>query len=118
MYKLCHLQETSACHSFSLLPLAIQKMVNDVLVILDDCYGINRDVMKDLGGYVMVLESQEDMDALKDNMKVNLEAETFEYVMEASKYLGCLLLLGSDYHLYLVLPKSLAPLHVLNQIEG
>ena len=117
MYKLAHFGETTTCQSFSLLPLAIQKMIHDVLVILDDSYGASRDVQKDLGGYVLVLESSEDTEDLKDSMKVNLEAETFEYVDEASGYLGCLLLLGSDYHLYLVLPLSLAPLHVLNQIE-
>ena len=117
MYKLAHLRETVTYHSFYLLPLAIQEKIHEVLVILDDCYGVNRDVQKDLGGYVMVLESQEDVEALKDCMNVNLEAETFEYVDDLSGYLGCLLLLGSDYHIYFVLPQSLAPTHMLNQMD-
>jgi len=97
--------------------LAIQEKIHEVLVILDECYGANRDVQKDLGGYVMVLESQNDVEELKDSMKINLAAETFEYVVEANEYLGALLLYGADFHLYLVLHHSLAPLQVLNQIE-
>ena len=116
MYKLAHLQETKRCQPFTLLPLTVQKMIEEVLSILDKFYGPTRDATTE-GGFVAIIEIAEDVNALNDLIHVNLAAETFEYVDAASGYLGCLLILGTEYHLYLVLPQSLAPLNILNQME-
>ena len=116
MHKLVHLFEADHCTAFISLPSAVQSIVTSVLTTLDDSYGINRDLKKDLGGYVVILESPNDIESLKDTINVNLEAATFEYIDAVSEYLGCLLLLGSDYHLYFVIPYSIAPPHVLSQI--
>lgn len=117
MYTLFHLEETITCQDFSLLPLIIQENIREILDILDDCYGATRNGLEDPGGYVMVLESIDDIEALKDNIMVNLKVETFEYVIQASGYLCSLLILGSEYHIYFVLPQSLAPIQMLNQID-
>lgn len=118
MHKLVHLFEADHCTAFINLPPAVQPMVTNVLTILDDAYGTNRDTKKDLGGYVVLLESSNDIESLKNTINVNLETAIFEYVDAMSGYLGCLLLLGSDYHLYFVLPLSIAPPHVLGQINS
>lgn len=117
MYKLVHLLEADHCTAFINLPPTVQSMVTNVLSILDDAYGINRDLKKDLGGYVVLLESTNDIESFKDTINVNLETAIFEYVDAVAGYLGCLLLLGSDYHLYIVLPYSIAPLNILSQIN-
>nr|WP_320024558.1 hypothetical protein [uncultured Acetobacterium sp.] len=116
MHKLVHLFEADNCMAFISLPSAVQTIVVNVLTILDDAYGTNRDLKKDLGGYVVLLESPNDIESLKDTVNVNLEAAIFEYIDAVSGYLGCLLLLSSDYHLYFVMPYSIAPPHVLSQI--
>lgn len=116
MHRLVHLNDSSTCPAFSNLPLAVQHMITEVLTILDDAYGIDRSMKKDLGGYVVILESANDMQLLKKSLNVDLNAATFEYVDSISGYLGCLLLLGTDYHLYFVMLQSLAPTNILNQI--
>lgn len=116
MDKLVHLFEADNCTAFISLPSPVQTIVVNVLTILDDAYGTNRDLKKNLGGYVIILESSSDIESLKDIINVNLEAAIFEYIDAVSGYLGCLLLLGSDYHLYFVMPYSIAPPHVLSQI--
>jgi hypothetical protein len=117
MVKLTHLHDTASCPSFSSLPQAVQQMITEVLNILDETYGVDRDMFKDLGGYAVILESLGDIESLNDSLNVNLETATFEYIDVVSGYLGCLLILGTDYHLYIILPRSIAPPHVLGQID-
>ncbi|MDM1012523.1 hypothetical protein [Clostridium perfringens] len=38
----------------------------EIINVLDDNYGENRDIDKDLGGYVLVVESVEDVKELKN----------------------------------------------------
>ena len=38
----------------------------EIINVLDDNYGENRDIYKDLGGYVLVVESVEDVKELKN----------------------------------------------------
>lgn len=117
MYKLAYHCETRLFKSFSALPQGIQNEINRILFILDESYGDHRDATKDLGGYVVILESTDDVNSFNDFIDVNLNTATFEYVDVVSDYLGCLLLLGSDYHLYIVLPHSIATLNILRQIN-
>lgn len=40
---------------------AMLKEAEEIITLLDDNYGVNREVYKDLGGYIVVLESKEDI---------------------------------------------------------
>lgn len=117
MHKLVHLNDSYTCQAVINLPLTVQHMITEVLTILDDAYGVDRSMKKDLGGYVVILESAEDMDSLKKNINVDLNTAAFEYIDSVSGYLGCLLLLGTDYHLYFVMKQVLAPPNILKQIS-
>lgn len=117
MHYLYHLADTKHCSDFPFLPTPIQIMIQNVLNTLDQCYGMTRDPIKDLGGYVLVLTTTDDF-AILNQIKPSLINATFEYVDEANDYLGCLYFAGSDYHIFLVLPKNLAPPNIINQIDS
>ncbi|KAF5084805.1 hypothetical protein DSECCO2_74000 [anaerobic digester metagenome] len=117
MHYLYHLTDTKHCPAFSVLPAPVQIMIQDVLITLDQCYGTKRDPIKDLGGYVIVLTSADDLAAL-NQINPSLINATFEYVEAANGHLGCLYLAGSDYNIFLVLPKNLAPAGFLRQIDS
>ncbi|MBC3898528.1 hypothetical protein GH811_02710 [Acetobacterium malicum] len=117
MYYLYHLNDTKRCSDFPALPAPVQIMIQDVLITLDQCYGTSRDPIKDLGGYVIVLTAADDF-AMLNQINPSLINATFEYVEAANDYLGCLYLTGSDYHIFLVLPKNLAPAGILQQFDS
>lgn len=117
MHNLYHLTDTNHCSVISSLPDPVQIMIQDVLITLDQCYGTFRDPIKDLGGYVIVLTTTDDF-AMLNQTNPSLIRSTFEYVDEVNGYLGCLYLAGSDYHIFLVLPKNLAPPNVISQIDS
>lgn len=116
MFHLFNFNDTKHCPAFSALPAPVQIMIQDVLITLDQCYGTFRDPIKDLGGYVIILTAADDF-AMLNQINPSLINATFEYVEEANDYLGCLYLAGSDYHIFLVLPKNLAPAGILQQFD-
>jgi len=48
-------------------PKEVLKEAEEIIVLLDDNYGANREVDKDLGGYIVILESKEDGAEIKAN---------------------------------------------------
>lgn len=117
MYHLFNLKDTKQCPAFNDLPSPVQSMIQDVLLIMDQQYGECREPYKDLGGYVIVLTSVNDVKAFNEFNNC-LQNGTFEYVDQTDNFLGCLYLAGTDYHIFLVLPESLAPPNVISQIEA
>ncbi|WP_368410199.1 hypothetical protein [Clostridium sp.] len=47
-------------------PIEVIKSTSEIIDILNENYGENRDVDKDLGGYVLVAESIKDVKILKN----------------------------------------------------
>lgn len=90
-------------------------VVKEALTVLDEEYGENRNVDCDLGGYVLVVESEKELAQLKD-IHIDLEQDLPEYVetihcSEGEDFASCLLLLGSDFSVLLILPMASVPEH-------
>ncbi|WKY44861.1 hypothetical protein Q5O14_01845 [Eubacteriaceae bacterium ES2] len=117
MHYFFNFNDTENCPAFSALPASVQSMIQETLTILNQQYGESRDPFKDLGGYVVLLTSLNDVKAF-NQFNTCLEEGTFEYVDMVDSYLGCLYLAGADYHIFLVLPAPFAPLNVISQIDS
>jgi hypothetical protein len=64
----------------SLHPELVNK-ANEILDILDEYYGPNRDVFEGGGGYILIIEAAEDFENLKDHTGYEeLEDHLFEFV--------------------------------------
>ena len=100
--KLSHLSEIS-------LEGEVAKNIEQQLNILDESYGTERSIDSDLGGYVLVLESKDDVIEAKENI---LKDTVTEYVDDiecegGKQYCLSLFLLASDYAVVVVATKEL-----------
>lgn len=105
------------CIPFCTLPNEVQIFINDVLSILDENYGSKRDPIGDLGGYVIGIETLDDFQCIIQMTGINLSTAICELVDLIKGYYCCLVLLGSDYALYFIIPESITPMNIRNQIQ-
>ncbi len=74
----------------------MQLRIKACLAILDDCYGADRDIDRSLGGFVAVIETEADIDALKA-YNLDVRNDTYEYSDVYEHFEERMYLLGSDY---------------------
>lgn len=104
-------------------PEEVQIAVLEVLKILDENYGADRNPKADCGGYVILTESEDDFGEIEAEMNVKVSVDTIpEYVdiirCENRKvYTSSQFLLGSDYGIVLVMPYDITPKNLLNYAE-
>ena len=89
--------------------------------ILDENYGENRHVEKDLGGYILLVESEEDVVELVDRMENQFTIPEFVDVISCSdgiSYTHTLFLLSSDYSVSVFCPLDLTPQEILKYADS
>lgn len=83
--------------------------VRAILAVLDEEYGVNRNIQKDLGGYVILCDSDTTVEELEE--VVNLSYDLYEWADEIETYddtvVIALYLLSSDYAVVTVTTKAL-----------
>ncbi len=81
----------------------------EIIILLDENYRINRDVDKDLGGYIAILESKEDVADIKVNSIKGLLEEYTDLIKsdDAIDYYSSLFLLSDDYSIVVFSTKEL-----------
>lgn len=96
------------------LPITLQKSIFETLQILDNCYGKNR-TDEQLGGYVLIVESNEDLSSLKDIFKEPIESVMPEIVQRVdNNYIKALYILSSDFSVTIIFPIEISP-HILKE---
>lgn len=68
------------CHELAGLPPPVHAKIEETVAILNFYYGENRDVDKNLGGYVLLIESEADFERLKAIFHNEIENLAAEYV--------------------------------------
>jgi hypothetical protein len=94
----------------------MQKSIQSDIKILDENYGINRDIDKDLGGYVVILDVAEDITELNKSIKLSIKEDIFEYAIIVDNYIKALYILSSDFAVVLYIRKSIAPKNIFMDI--
>lgn len=91
------------------LEVNVISIIEEQLNILDESYGSERDIDGELGGYVLVLETKEDVIVAKENILKDIIAEYVEYIEDegGKQYCFSLFLLSSDYAVGIVATKEL-----------
>ena len=87
----------------------VTSVIEDQLNIFDESYGAERSIDTDLGGYVLVLETKDDVIEAKENILKDIIAEYVDDIeCEGGKqYCLSLFLLSSDYAVVVVATKEL-----------
>lgn len=80
-------------------PKEVMDNADEIIQILNDNYGEDRDVSQDLGGYVCILEDIEEAIYLKENIIKGLLPEYSDviYTADDNTYSSTLYLLSDDY---------------------
>lgn len=103
LYKKEQLEELKAKYSKEMLQEA-----EEIIILLDENYGV-RDVEKDLGGYIVILESKEDVAEIKANSIKGLLPEYTDIIKsdDGIDYYSSLFLLSDDYSIVVFSTKKL-----------
>ena len=92
------------------LEAKVVNVIEDQLKILDENYGEIRNVDKDLGGYVLVVESIEDVKELKNGILKDILPEYTDEIIcsEGVNYTSSLFLLSSDFSVVVIADEELS----------
>jgi len=103
------------------MPNQVVETVNKILSILDSEYGEDRN-LEESGGYVLILESKEDIIKLRDDIHIDLEIYAIPEYVDIIKcsggkvYTNSLVLCNDDYAISLIIPMELTPQNLKNYI--
>lgn len=91
-------------------PMEVIKSISETIEILNKNYGENRDVDKDLGGYVLVVENIGDVKELKSGMLKDILPEYTDEIKcsEGVNYTSSLFLLSSDFSVVVIANEELS----------
>ncbi|EOU1683144.1 MAG: hypothetical protein E7J22_00855 [Clostridium perfringens] len=84
--------------------------ISETIDILNENYGENRNVDKDLGGYVLVVENIEDVEELRNGMLKDILPEYTDEIIcsEGVNYTSSLFLLSSDFSVVVIADEELS----------
>lgn len=102
-------------------PQGVQKTIEGILEILDIEYGADRNKYEDDGGYVVVLEREEDIKELEGKAYIDCNEVIAEYVdkivcSSGEVYTNSLIICNNDYAISLIIPLELTPQNLRDYI--
>jgi len=91
-------------------PVQVNKLIRETIEILDENYGDNRRMRRDLGGYVFIAENTVDIEMLKIEIVKGLIPEYTDIIecKEGVNWTSSLFLLSSDYSIVVVCTEELS----------
>ena len=91
-------------------PIEVIQSISETIDILNENYGENRDVDKDLGGYVLVVKSVKDVKELKNGILKDILPEYTDEIKcsEGVNYTSSLFLLSSDFSVVVIADEEIS----------
>ena len=81
----------------------VQSKVEELLKILDSEYGEDRDIDKDWGGFIAIIEEEQDFEVLKKEYYLDVEVAEPEWSMEINElWEEHLFVMNSEYSIVVV----------------
>ena len=90
----------------AVLPEKVQLKIQEIISILDEAYGSDRNVLEELGGFVQVIQTPSQW---KQFLETNyIDKEMYEFVEDINGQYSYLLYLKSDdYSIAVIAPKEI-----------
>ena len=91
-------------------PVEVINNISDIIDVLDENYGVERNIKADLGGYVLIAENIVDIEILKQDKLKGL-VEEYTDIIECSEgvnWTSSLFLLSSDFSIVVVTTEELS----------
>ena len=114
LYKKEQLEEVKQKYSKEMIQEA-----EEIIILLDKNYGMNREVDKDLGGYILIAESEEDVADIKANIIKGLIEEYTDLIKsdDGIDYYSSLFLLYDDYSVVVFSTKELHEILIEKELQ-
>ena len=92
------------------IPTEVIERMKEIIDILNENYGANRDIESDLGGYVVIAENIIDIEILKQDKLQGFIPEYTDVIKcsEGVNWTSSLFLLSSDYAIVVVTTEELS----------
>lgn len=118
MQKLAH---TTDIHTIqSKYPKEVINDILEMLTVLDNEYGASRNVEEDFGGYLLIIDSEEEfLDLYPININIDTVIAEFVDIIkipEKEDWIIALIQMSDDYFITLVFPRTIAPENIVHQI--
>ena len=93
-------------------PIEVINTISNIIEVLDENYGAERNIEADLGGYVVIVENIVDVEMLKQSkLKAVVPEYTDEIICsEGVNYTSSLFLLSSDFSIVVIADEELSKL--------
>ncbi|SDF81534.1 hypothetical protein [Sporomusa acidovorans] len=101
MIKIAHVREVTGLQ----LPQEVVTVVKEAVTVLDAEYGEDRAVDSGYGGYVLVMESEKDVQSLPNEIRAALPEYVDVLPASAGEFVSVLVLLGSDFGVVVIMPR-------------
>lgn len=107
------------CEKLWGLPPPLYQRIEETIALLNYHYGENRNIDKDLGGYILLIEDKQDFAKFKKLFSEEVSNITVEYSdiilwKDKPTHTASLFLVSSDFSVLLIIPYSLTPTAFLN----
>ncbi len=102
------------CEKLWGLPPPVYQRIEETIALLNYHYGENRNIDKDLGGYILVIEDKQDFAEFKKIFSEEVSNITIEYSdiifwKDEPTHTASLFLVSSDFSILIIIPYSLTP---------
>jgi len=116
MIKIAHVKETNNLN----LPMEVIEVIKEIASVLDSNYGVDRDVDRDDGGYLLVIQDKEDFAKLQE-IYLDIDDLIPEYVdkitcSNGEVWINTLILMNNEFGVSLIMPIEIAPQTLLDEI--
>lgn len=117
MIKIAHVKEAENLK----IPQEVVDETKEIATILDEEYGVNRDVDGGNGGYILLIEARKDFEKLME-IYIDIEEVIPEYVdriavKEGEDWINSLIIMSSDYTVSILSRISIMPQNLINHME-
>ena len=89
------------------LPDAVRADIAATVHILDSCYGADRDMIRDLGGFVGIVGTVGDFQKLFSEWNIDVRSDVCELSMIIDRYVKKLFILNPDFAVILYIKEEL-----------
>jgi hypothetical protein len=97
------------------LPIEVFDAIQRITNILEENYGIDRDIDEDMGGYIILLEDINDYQLLIDEINLNIENDVIPEFVDKRKchngeiFTNTLILCNNDFGIPIIMPLEITP---------
>lgn len=97
------------------VPNEVIEVLNKVTYVLEENYGADRDIDKDMGGYILLFEENDDIKLLYEELYMDINADAIpEFVdfikcSDGQTFTHTLILCNNDFGISIFMPLEITP---------